>query len=113
MKPFKSLAPIANWAIRLAIVLIIVLNDLENFLNFSMDSRDFYISLIALICAAFLLVGGILSKQNLTVIGGLFTSVIYLYFTAFNFSGSINSDFAYNFVVLAGGLYFLTKGNNP
>lgn len=111
MKPFKAGLSLANWFLRIGTVGFIALYHLETVTHFKLDSIDFYIALLLVSFAVLLLVGGIMSKQALTVIAGLGIGIIYTYFTITAFSGSINPALMSKFILLSLGFYFFAKGN--
>ncbi|HCY01304.1 MAG TPA: hypothetical protein DG754_14295 [Bacteroidales bacterium] len=111
MKPFKAGLPLAHWLLRISLVLFIVLLFLKDLYPMNFNSLQFYIAAVSCLFAILLLFGGLLSKQNLTVVSGLVITILFTYLFATNFSGVVSHRTMLYLVSGVLGFYFFTKGN--
>lgn len=110
MKPWTSFVGLAKWLLRIAMFFVIFTQYYESFMAFELNRIAFYASAIFLIFGVLLLVGGFLSRHNLTVISGLMIFLVSIYASAISFDG-ITSEFALNILIGSVALLFLTDGN--
>ncbi|HDP54919.1 MAG TPA: hypothetical protein ENN24_04455 [Bacteroidetes bacterium] len=111
MKPLKSAQPFAHWLIRISLSLYIILLFLSDLYPINLKSIQFYIALVSVLFATLLFVGGLLSKQTLTVLSGLVITVVFAYLFATGFSGIISHTTMLYLMPSILGFYFFTKGN--
>lgn len=112
MKPIKALFLFSNWLMRLAILFFAVMRYWETLTFFNYKSVMFYVSLLFIVFAFLLFVGGFLKKERLTVLSALVLILVTGYHSFLNFESGIDQNFAV-FVVLGSVLfYFLSSGNN-
>ena len=114
MKPLKSLTAVANWLMRISIVVFIVVhyyNDLKQ-----IDIKHLSLNILAIILFSLfgllLFIGGFRSKAGLTVISGLIISIISLFFIYQNYNGVwLDLNMAVYIFPFSVGIYFLANGN--
>jgi len=111
MKPLKSAQPLAHWLMRIALSLYIILLFFSDLYPINLKSIQFYIALVSVLFAALLFVGGLLSKQTLTVLSGLVITAVFAYLFASSFSGIISHNTMLYLMPSILGFYFFTKGN--
>ena len=111
MKPFKAGLPLAHWLLRISLVLYIVLLFFKDLYPMNFNSLQFYIAAVNCLFAILLLFGGLLSKQNLTVVSGMAITIVFAYFFATNFSGVVSHGTMLYLMPCFLGFYFFTKGN--
>ena len=111
MKPLKSAQPLAHWLMRIALSLYIILFFFSDLYPINLKSIQFYIALVSVLFAALLFVGGLLSKQTLTVLSGLVIAAVFAYLFASSFSGVISHTTMLYLMPSILGFYFFTKGN--
>lgn len=111
MRPFKSGQFLAHWLLRLVVVFYIGYLFFEQLTPVDLNSAKFYIALVGCLLALLLLLGGLLSKQALTVIAGIGITILFAYLFAVGFQGFFgHANVPYLMVSLI-GFYFFTKGN--
>jgi len=111
MRPIKGLYPLATWIMRLAVVLFIFVNFWKPFTSFNFQSLMFYLSAIFIIFSGLLFIGGILQKENLTVVSSLILVLITIYHIIADIGFHLNQSFAIYFLLVSIFLFFLTTGN--
>jgi hypothetical protein len=110
MKPLKSGLTFANWLLRIAIALLIVICFVDDLKNFNFEKLNFYIAALFILCGILIFVGGFSSKSSITVLSGFLITGLCIYQIILNFSGNISS-IASLFVIMAIGFYFACSGN--
>lgn len=111
MKPFKAGLTLAHWLLRISLVLYIVLLFLKVLYPMNFNSLQFYIAAVSCLFAILLLVGGLLSKQSLTVVSGMVIAIVFGYLFATNFSGVVSHETMLYLIPSVLGFYFFAKGN--
>ena len=112
MKPIKALLLFSNWLMRLAVLFFVVMRYWETLTFLNYKSVMFYVSLLFIVFAFLLFIGGFLKKERLTVLSSLVLIIVTGYHSFLNFESGIDQNFAV-FVVLGSVLfYFLSTGNN-
>ncbi len=111
MKPFKSFSGLSSWLLRITLAVIIANTYIHEFSRFDFSSISFYFAAVFIVLGLLLLIGGLLSKQSLTVIAGLFIFLLSIYKTISYFDDGINSMVLMHFTMLTLGFYFFTTGN--
>jgi hypothetical protein len=111
MRPFKRGKLLAGWLLRLALVGFIIMIHYHTVRTFNYKVPGFYFSLIYLIFAVLIIIGGLLNSPGLTVISGLFIFVLSVYFLIISFKGSFDNYIMDRFIIAALGFYFFTAGN--
>lgn len=76
MEPFRSLQPLANWLLRLSLVTLTYQKYFNTFTKFSFDSLHYFLALGFVLFSITLIIGGFIQKTRLTVISGLFITVL-------------------------------------
>jgi hypothetical protein len=112
MKPFKSLQFIAIWLLRIALLAVLFRIYFSSLSTLNFTNLSFYISVIMLLCAVLVIVGGLFSKPALTVLPGLIISLISFYKLIISFNGIIDSFLIEHLIPLAISFYFFTNGND-
>jgi len=111
MKPVKKLKSLAIWLMRVAAVLFVLLAYHDEFMSFNTKSVTFYLSVVFLVFAILLFIGGFLKTSKITVI----SSLILILATGYHAFLNLQSAFDYNFgvYVILGSLfvYFIAHGN--
>lgn len=110
MRPLKSLAPIASWLLRVAIMVLIFQKYSDSFLTFSLQSTTFYFSAAFIVSAFFLLLGGLLSKTGYSVFSGFAILVLSLAIIFIN--GLSIDEVMRQTTLIAMGAYFVANGNS-
>lgn len=111
MKPFKFGQPIANWLLRLTLVVYILLLNFEKLYPINLNNSGFYFAAAFALFALALLLGGFLSKQTLTVFSGLAISILSTYFFIRGFNGTLTFTSLTNVIPAVLGFYFFSRGN--
>ncbi|MDD2278112.1 MAG: hypothetical protein PHD06_04600 [Bacteroidales bacterium] len=111
MKPFKAGQALAHWLLRISLILYIVLLFLKDLYPINLNSFVFYLAAVSCLFAILLLVGGLLSKQGLTVLSGLAITIVFGYLFATNFSSVISHGTMLYLIPCVLGFYFFVKGN--
>ena len=109
MEPLKSLIPFAKWLLRIAAALVIYSLYFDTAIQFSFNSAEYFIALVAVIFAVLLLVGGFIKKPSMTVTSGLIiflVSLIMLFLDGADLDSIITHS-----PTLAVGFYFMARGN--
>jgi hypothetical protein len=109
MKPIKSIFGFSKWVLRFAITLAIYFSFINTFLNFNVNTLSFYIALAYFISITLIIIGGFSSSQTLSVLGGLFLSILCIIQIIITFNG-LTAALAYQLLILAGGLIFVSDG---
>lgn len=112
MKALQKLAPIAWWLFRTAILLFFLARYAQAFLHVDFSSANFYISIIFLLSAVLLFIGGFYKNGNLARIGGLLLFLISIYEAYHNSSPLVGYAFSQYLLLSAIGLLFLTRKEN-
>lgn len=111
MRPSKRLFPLANWLMRFAVVLFVLLTYWNSFSTFNFQSVMFYVAAIYLVFSMLLFIGGFLRKDSLTVFSSLLLILVTGYHAFLNLESKLDHNFAV-FVVLGSiFVYFFTTGN--
>ena len=109
MKPVKNMIPLAKWLLRFALAFIVYEYYFPVFLEFSFTDLHFFYSMVMVICAVTLIIGGIVKKNSTTVISGLiiwgFSIVMLLV------NGLDVSSLVHYITAIAIGFYFMARGN--
>ena len=109
MEPLKSLIPLAKWLLRIAMGLMVYSIYFHTFREFDVKSVSWFLSLLALLFAVFLLVGGFMKKNSLTVVSGM---ILFLVSLLMIFMGDIDiQGVIRNVPPAAIGFYFMARGN--
>ncbi len=111
MKPLKSGLNLANWILRISLLLFVILLFIGTFKTFNLYNSEFYFSSVFIFSSVLLFFSGFLPKPSLTVISGLILSVISFGIIFFHFSGKLNNEIANYFIIMAIGFYFVCSGN--
>lgn len=111
MRPFKRGKLLAGWLLRLALVGFIIMIHYHTVRTFNYKVQGFYFSLIYMIFAVLIIIGGLLNSNGLTVISGLFIFVLSVYFLIVSFKGSFDNYIMDRFIIATLGFYFFTAGN--
>ena len=111
MKPLKRGKQLAGWLLRLALAGFIAIIHYHVVREFNYKAPGFYFSLIYLILAVLIVIGGLLNSPGLTIISGLFIFVLSVYFLIVSFKGSSDRYLMDRFIIATLGFYFLTSGN--
>jgi len=111
MQPFKYGQVVAQWLLRLTLVLYLFLGNINGLSRINFESVRFYITLAFIIFSVLLLVGGFLSKPGLTVISGLVIFLLSVYQLVISFDGRIDVNLVLYLFPLSIGFFFLCQGN--
>jgi len=111
MRPFKKLYPFANWVMRFAVVLFVIVNYWYAFTQFDFQDSTFYIATIYIIFTALFFVGGFFFKPDLTVFSSLILILVTLYQAFFKLDFQFNQDFVSYLILGSIFVYFFTTGN--
>ncbi len=110
MKSFTAFSGIARWALRITILLVVFTRYYEDFMAFQLDSFEFYVAAVFIIFGVLLLIGGFLSKHDITVVSGLLLVIASIIMGFVSFDG-ITGEFALNLLLGSAALLFVTEGN--
>ena len=109
MTPFKSLGPVASWLLRTTLLIIVYQKYFDAIIAFEFDTVSFYISVMMGLSAMLLLVGGITKNSTMTVLNGLFISMLSVIVLIMN--GISIDEIMRQIVLISVGLYFFANGN--
>lgn len=103
---------LANWIIRIALVLVMFLSFIDSAQAVLKGSTtlDNVLGLAALLAAVFLLIGGFLRKHTTTVISALVLTVVFVISIIYQWSG-VDTNFALLLLMAGSALYFAAAGN--
>ena len=110
MKPLKSLVPLAKWLLRIAVLAIVYQKYFDTAISFKFNNLSYFVSLLMVVFAALLFVGGFLKKPALTVVSGLIIFIVSLV-VLFGLTGFNLNSILKIFPLAALGFYFLARGN--
>jgi hypothetical protein len=108
----KGAVGIANWIVRIALVLVLILSFLGNaeaVLNGSTAWSNI-LGLAAVILGALLLIGGFMRKHTTTVVSALILTIIFV-ISIINEWNGVNTEFALLLLMTGTALYFAAAGN--
>ncbi len=114
MKPLKGAQSLANWLLRLAILLYFVLGFWGTLFKFDFTDLNYILIFVLALFSVLLFIGGFLRKHSLTVWSGLIilivsvVEMILMYLNTKSFGG----DVLVFILPAAIGLFFIAKGNN-
>lgn len=112
MKPFKAGLPVAAWLLRALAVIFAWQYHWQPFIEFQWRHFGFYIHMAYLIAALFLIIGGALQKQALTVGSGLLLFVLPVVQLVRGLPDQLASVMIVYLIPLAVGFYFFAAGND-
>ncbi len=110
MKPWTALTGITKWILRIAILMIVFTQYYDTFMGFKLNTFQFYIAAVYIVFGVLIFIGGFFTKHNLTVISALILFIASIYMSIESFDG-ITNEFAFNVLVGAVTLFFVTNGN--
>jgi len=110
MNPWKSITGLANWIMRIAIMLMIFAWFFQSFMNFNLNNPWFYMATAFVVLGVMLFVGGFLSKHSLTVFSAFGLLILSALQAYWSFNG-ITGVFAQWLLMGSVSLYFVTNGN--
>lgn len=110
MSILQAFAPLAIWAMRLGLVALLLMLNMDTVAQFSIKHISFYLSLMQILFATMLFFGGALAKTNWTMISALFLAILLTYDLVVS-NANFNQAFVIDFVVLATALFFMSNGN--
>lgn len=111
MRPSKRLFPLANWIMRFAVVLFVLLTYWKSFAAFNFQSVMFYVAAIYVVFSILLFFGGFLRKDSLTVLSSLLLILVTGYHAFLNLESKLDHNFAVYVVLGSIFVYFFTTGN--
>lgn len=112
MRTMNGAVGIANWIVRIALVLVLFLSffgNAEAVLNGSTTWVNI-LGLAAIVLAVLLLIGGFMKSYTTTIISALILTIIFVITIIRNWSG-INTEFALLLLMTGTALYFAAAGN--
>lgn len=116
MKPITSILPAANWIMRVAVFLLVLLMFIEKIKVVNFTHLESVLTFAYVLAAFLLVIGGFLSKDTLTIIAGLFLFLLTFYFIITHFPGTINMGTIRHLLIYlwpaSVGLYFAASGNS-
>ncbi|MDP4207352.1 MAG: hypothetical protein Q8928_00930 [Bacteroidota bacterium] len=112
MKPFKSGKPLANWLLRIALMINLYLIYFNAVTTLNFSNRFFLLAFFALVAGGANIIGGMLTKPLLTIISGLVIWLLSGYKMIVSFDGLAGTIWLHHFIPFAIGFYFLTNGND-
>jgi len=113
MKPIKNLEPLAKWILRISLAAYIVFSYFNIVKIPDFHSINYIINLLYVIFAVLLLFSGFSKNATLTIISSIVLSIISAYkiYNAFSLNDLLNPTIYLYFMILAIGLFFISKGN--
>jgi hypothetical protein len=114
MKPIRNFESISKWIIRFAVAAYIISLYYSDFMTFNFKSAVYLVNLAYVISALLLFIGGFQKNAVLTIIFGLFVSLISAYkvYVSYSMYG-LFSPHVFLFLMLVGvGLLFASEGNS-
>lgn len=115
MKPVKSLSLIANWCLRISVLLFMITTYWSIFVHIDFQNLNTFILIGFVYClfGLLLFIGGFQKKASLTVISGIIVFLISIYFIVVTYNEHIlDISFLIYFFPCSIGLYFVANGNN-
>lgn len=111
MKPIKSGLVLAQWLLRITIMLFLLKYFLDDLKTFDFASKSFYIGSAFVILGVMLFIGGFLSKPSMTIISGMIIALLSLYKIVLIFSGAFSTEVITFLIPISVGFYFACSGN--
>ena len=111
MKAFRTVLPLANWLLRLALVVMLFTLYFNTVVDLDFGRLGFYLASLFILFGVLLIGGGFTKDPGLTVVSGLIIFLLSLYQLVVNFSGNIDYELAVHFMNLSLGFYFFARGN--
>ncbi|HYX07307.1 MAG TPA: hypothetical protein VE912_11295 [Bacteroidales bacterium] len=111
MKPFKNGKFLAQWIMRIALVLYILMHYWPAFRTLNFADSEVILSALLIIFSLLLLVGGFITKQSLTVLSALFIFLISVYLVIVRVSAGFNGALISSLMITSMAFYFFTSGN--
>jgi hypothetical protein len=110
MNPWKNFTGLSAWMMRIAVLLVIFTSMFPVFMQFDLRSPRFFVSAVFVVFGILLFVGGLLSKQTLTVVSGLILFIVSVLQAYWAFNG-ITANFALWILMSSAAIYFVSRGN--
>ena len=111
MRPFKNGKFLAQWMMRISLVLFVLFHYWPVFRTLNFTDSEVILSALLIIFSILLLVGGFLTKQSLTVLSALIIFLISVYLVITNFTATLHASFISTFLIMSVAFYFFTSGN--
>jgi hypothetical protein len=111
MKPFKAGKGVANWILRISLVLTMYLLYWNSISTLRFTNPSFIINFTLVLFSLLLVVGGLFSKSWLTIISGLIIALLTLYKMAISFNGFFDHGMITQLIPFSIGFYFVTNGD--
>lgn len=110
MVTIKSSKSFVSWLLRVSLLIIVYQRFADTLLYFDILSSSFYVSLAFVLVVFFIFLGGILSNNAYTIIGGI--ALIILTLISLSIVSFMFAEILRQFVLIALGAYFIVYGNN-
>ncbi|MGE0078660.1 MAG: hypothetical protein AB7S48_12440 [Bacteroidales bacterium] len=111
MKPFKSALPLATWLLRITFAAFIFISNIKGVNPINLESLNFYLSVLMLVMSILLIVGGVLSKQTLTIIAAIIIGLILIYRLVVPLPNLISASTFKQVLLIALSFFFVSRGN--
>jgi hypothetical protein len=111
MKALKSTKQLSYWGLRISLIAYLPLRWFQSLVNLNIQDTSFYLSIASISASFFILLGAILSKEKLSLWGGLLLFLTYLFISIRAFTGSLTADICLNFSICFAGLMIFSSGN--
>ncbi|MBS4013233.1 MAG: hypothetical protein KGZ97_05655 [Bacteroidetes bacterium] len=110
MKPLKNITGFSSWLMRIALILVMFVFFIPLFMDFKLNTLDFYIASAFIVFSVLLFAGGFFSTP-LTVVSALILFGLSVFKTVIVFNGKLNGEFATWLLIATVCSYFITHGN--
>ena len=111
MKPLLSAKGLVNWLLRVSLSAFYIFISVPVVIQMNLDSAIFYLSLLELIFAVMLFVGGFLRKHNVTVISGIVLLFAGIYIIFSGWKSELDSLLFLHLMIASVAFYFVSNGN--
>ncbi|MCZ2442252.1 MAG: hypothetical protein LC101_00495 [Flavobacteriales bacterium] len=111
MKPIHSLLPVAHWAMKISLFVVILLQQIQVIKVVDFTRWNDVLPFTYVLSAMLLVCGGFLNKSTLTIISAALIFLITCYFIYLHFDSKLPLTFLFYLWPLSAGLFYLANGN--
>jgi hypothetical protein len=111
MKPLKSALPFATWLLRITFAAFIFISNVKGVNPINLENFNFYLSLVMLIFSVLFIVGGLLSKQTLTILSALVIGLILIYRLVIPLPDLIATSTFKQLLLISVSFFYICRGN--
>jgi hypothetical protein len=111
MKPLRSAKGLVHWLLRISLSAFFIFISIPVVIQVNLDSSIFYLSLLELVFAVMLFIGGFLRKHNVTVISGIALLIAGIYIIFSGWKSELDALLFLHLMIASVALYFVSNGN--